>query len=70
MRLAVKVEASPTLIPIPKLVQCRKGIEKRIRREQNWLDQSDDPDYIRKRRDNIRRLRIIKKELRALEKQL
>lgn len=67
---ASKTQGTALIIPIETLASCRKGIKKRITREKNWMRMSDDPNYIRKRRNNIHRLQIIYKELKTLEEQL
>ena len=58
------------LISVESISHARKGIKRRINRERNWMYLSDDPDYIKKRKDNIARLQIIRNELKKLEKQL
>lgn len=54
------------------LVSCRKGVQKRLKREENLLHAAspEEREYVAKRKANIHRLRIIRDELKALEKQL
>ena len=61
-----------TFIRTDILVTCRKGVQKRLRKELNLLNAAtpEERQYIAKRKDNIRRLRIIRDELKRLEKQL
>lgn len=67
----VKVETSTTRVIHPDiLARTRIGIKKRIRQEKNRYAASNDPAYKLKRLDNIRRLEIIKKEIKELEDQL
>lgn len=71
-RFANKVQMPVVLIRTETLVQCRKGVQKRLRREENLLHAAapEEKDYIKKRRENIHRLRIIRNELKKLEREL
>jgi hypothetical protein len=59
-------------IRIDTLVTCRKGVQKRLRKEMNLLYAAapEEREYISKRKANIHRLRAIRDELKKLEKQL
>lgn len=54
------------------LVSCRKGVQKRLRKEENLLHAAapEEKEFISNRKENIRRLRIIRDELKKLEKEL
>lgn len=71
-RFANKVQMPVVLIRTETLVSCRKGVQKRLRREENWLHAAapEEKEYIEKRRENIHRLRIIRNELKKLEREL
>jgi hypothetical protein len=70
--LGVRVTMPVVLISTETLVQCRKGVQKRLRREENWLHAAapEEKEYIEKRKENIHRLRIIRNELKKLEREL
>jgi len=72
MEFGQRVSMPVVFIKTDVLVACRKGVEKRLRREENLLYAAvpEEKQYIKKRRDNIHRLRIIRKELKKLEKEL
>lgn len=69
---ATRVQMPVMFIRMETLTSCRKGVVKRIRKEQNLLYAAlpEQKEYIRKRKENIHRLRIIRDELKKLEKQL
>lgn len=60
------------LIKSDVLARTKVGIKKQLKKEENRLNEADpeDREYVAKRKDNIRRLRIIRDELKKLEKQL
>lgn len=72
VQLGQRVNLPVVFIKTETLVSCRRGIEKRIRREQNYIHAAapEDKEYIEKRRANIHRLRIIRNEIKKLEKEL
>jgi hypothetical protein len=51
-------------------IECRNGVQRRFWREQYRFQKAGDPEEKEKRRDNLRRLRIIKKELNQLLNEL
>lgn len=69
---AKRVEAPVMLIRTETLVSCRLGVQKRLRKESNLLHAAapEEKEFIAHKKENIRRLRIIRDELKKLEKQL
>jgi hypothetical protein len=72
MRFATRVDAPIYFIRTETLVTCRRGVQKRMRKEENLLRAAapDAKEYIERRKANIYRLRIIRDELKQLEKEL
>lgn len=72
MAFAQKVDMPVMFIRTETLVACRKGVQKRLRKESNLLYAAPpkEKEYVAKRKENIHRLRIIRDELKKLEKQL
>lgn len=68
--LAQRVNMPPVLIGIEKIVSCRKGVARRIKRERSKLRNAKNKMFIINTRVNIYRLQIIKEELKQLEKEL
>jgi hypothetical protein len=69
---ATRVNLPVIFIRTETLVSCRLGVDKRLRKEMNLLYAAapEQKEYVKRRRENIRRLRIIRKELKQLEKQM
>jgi hypothetical protein len=68
---ACRVYGAPVmLIPTSSLDRTIVGIKRRIVREENKLHRSVDDDFIAKTKENIRRLRIIRNEMKELRNQL
>lgn len=72
MAFGKRVEMPVVFVRVETLVSCRRGVQKRLRKEENLMYAAlpEQKEYIRKRKENIRRLRIIRDELKKLEKQL
>ena len=69
---AKRVDAPVMLIRTETLVSCRLGVQKRLRREKNLMNAAcpEEKEFIAHKKENIRRLRIIRDELKKLEKEL
>lgn len=72
MAFGKRVDMPVVFVRVETLVSCRRGVQKRLRKEENLMYAAlpEQKEYIRKRKENIRRLRIIRDELKKLEKQL
>jgi hypothetical protein len=68
---ACRVYGAPfVLIDRAVIAKTLIGIKKRIVKEQNFMNRSVDETFIAKKKENLRKLRIIRDEMKALEKQL
>jgi hypothetical protein len=67
---ARKVSIPVVLISPEAIASCKRGVLKRITKERRLRRLSDEEKYKQKRTDNIKRLIIIRDELRELIKQI
>jgi hypothetical protein len=66
-----RVYGAPLALIDPQAISsCIFGIKKRIRKELDAKRASDDKKFIEKKNENVRRLRIIRDELKELKKKL
>jgi hypothetical protein len=68
---ACRVYGAPIRVIDPSSIALAvAGIGRRIQKEANSMYRSVEEDFIEKKKDNIARLRIIRRELKQLQKQL